>query len=259
MRENLHRSVSLSALAVACGMVASWPAAAADVGPRSKAAPIVSAPAPRVINWTGFYFGGHVGSGHATFDGTFKGLSGDGDSVVFFDQLNPSGSLFGGHVGFNWDSGGFWAAGIEGDASWMNWKGGDTFSADSSESGTGKFDQLASIRGRLGIILDPERRGFLYATGGIAWPKASITAFQAARSVGPSQTLDFEDHGWVAGAGFEWAMTDQWRLRVEGLYYSFDDRKTFTLTETTTGDFASLDRVWTARVGVSYYFSSFGR
>ena len=92
----------------------------------------------------------------------------------------------GGQVGVNWQFNGF-VLGAEGDGSWVDWGAGT--------------DAVGSVRMRGGVAFD---RFLAYATGGAAF-------------------RDFDDVGWVAGGGVEYALTDAWVVGLEYLHYDFDN------------------------------------
>jgi opacity protein-like surface antigen len=238
---------------LASGLVATSPASAADLPLKAK--PKVQV-VPAAISWHGFYAGGHAGWGRAKHSGAFNAFNEDFDSAVFADNLKLSGALVGFQAGYNWDLG-RWVFGIEGDVSFMRWRG-TSFSAGSSDHATGKLNNLASIRARIGIPVTNDRRGLLYVTGGAAWVDASATVYNGI--VGESGTesvkVNFDGIGAVVGGGFEWAITPQWRVRVEGLYYIFDDSKSVFLpgTPESLADRFKLDNVWTIRGGLNWYF-----
>jgi outer membrane immunogenic protein len=94
------------------------------------------------------------------------------------------GFVIGGQVGVNWQFNNF-VLGAEGDGSWTDWGG---------------TDAVGTVRLRGGFALD---RFLAYGTGGIA-------------------LQDFEDVGWVAGGGLEYAFTDNVSAGVEYLHYDFD-------------------------------------
>jgi len=104
---------------------------------------------------------------------------------AFGDGAFDDGAVVGGQIGFNWQFNNF-VLGVEGDGSWAD---------------VGGADSLETIRARGGFAFD---RFLAYGTGG--------GAFQ-----------DFEDLGWVAGAGVEYAFTDFVSAGVEYLHYEFDD------------------------------------
>lgn len=102
----------------------------------------------------------------------------------FGDGDIEDGALVGLQAGYNWQFNQF-VLGAEGDATWTDW---------------GSTDSTATLRLRAGFAID---RLLAYGTGGVA--------FQ-----------DFDDTGWVAGAGVEYAMTNNLSLGLEYLHYNFD-------------------------------------
>ncbi len=138
MKKILLSGVALAALFVAA------PASAADVpvrGPVYKAAP-----AP-VFNWTGFYFGGHIGYGWGDAGG-----------------LDADGFLGGLQAGYNWQLSRNWVFGIEADIS----------GTDMNNAFPAHVDYLGTLRARIGYTWD---RTMLYGTGGLAWNRAAIAGF----------------------------------------------------------------------------------
>src|SRR5262249_11776194 len=99
-------------------------ASAADLAPAYKALP----PPPPIYSWTGFYFGGHVGTGWGTTEadinsftvGPFFAFNGFSVPVA---QSQTNGFLGGGQVGANWQFASWGLIGVEGDASFTNLKG----------------------------------------------------------------------------------------------------------------------------------------
>ena len=132
------------------------------------------------------------------------------------DDLN--GGLFGGYVGYNWQYGA-WVFGAEGDFNGTverpNLRRGIGPLAFSTDIGT---DWLASIRARAGYSFD---RALIFATGGVAFTKASIdTTFAGGLTLSGDETFT----GWTLGGGVEYAFTDNWLGRLEYRYYDFPDK-----------------------------------
>lgn len=116
--------------------------------------------------------------------------------------FNWSGFYFGGHGGYGFGSGAFtdgaviggqvgvnvqfnnFVLGAEGDGSWVDW---------------GANNAVGTARLRGGLAFD---RFLAYGTGGVAF-------------------RDFNNVGWVAGAGLEYAVVDNWTVGVEYLHYDF--------------------------------------
>ena len=221
-------------------------AQAADLPP--PPAPIAPAPVVQGTDWGGLYLGLHVGGGAAYMDGVFENGSG---SAAYVDNLRLNGVLGGVHGGFNVDMGRL-VAGIEADISFADWNDRAETGSD-DEWADGNVDLLASVRARLGVTMFDERT-LLYVTGGVAFPSATVESDRD----GDSESHDFTDIGGVVGGGFEFASTQNLRLRAEGLYYFFDERVSAeggSWPEATTGDYAKLEDAWVVRLGASWYFN----
>ena len=177
MKNFLLGTVALVALGAAV------PALAADMAPRSytKAPAYVAAP---IYNWTGFYFGGHVGGGFpgnnnlvgGSNDGTFMG----GVQAGYDMQFSPN-----------------WVFGVEANYSWL-----DTSSSFANNG-------LGSVTGRLGYTWGPS---LLYVKGGYAWADSRFT-----NGFSGNGGRD----GYTVGGGLEYMFTQNWSGKVEYQYYDF--------------------------------------
>ena len=137
------KKILLSGVALAA-LFAAAPASAADVPVRQQQQYYKAAPAP-VFNWTGFYFGGHVGYGW-------------GDTAVGGDV---DGFLGGVQLGYNWQLSRNWVFGVEADIS----------GTDINNAVPVHIDYLGTLRARVGYTWD---RTMLYGTGGLAWNRSSV-------------------------------------------------------------------------------------
>ena len=139
------KKILLSGVAL-IALFAAAPVSAADVPVRQQ--PLYkAAPAP-VFNWTGFYFGGHVGYGW-------------GDTAVGGDV---DGFLGGVQLGYNWQLSRNWVFGIEGDIS----------GTDINNAVPVHVDYLGTLRARVGYTWD---RTMVYGTGGLAWNRSAVAGF----------------------------------------------------------------------------------
>lgn len=212
------------------------------------------APAPVVNRWGGFYLGAHVGAGEANWGGGFDLQT--ADSAVLADQLDTDGVLGGVHGSYNWQFG-RGVFGIEGDWSWMDWSdNARALDADSHQI-TSEVDSLASVRARIGYVVGHDQSVLLFANVGAAWADADALACATTGcdSATDLQHVDFDDAGVVVGGGFEYAMTDQFRLRVDGSYYFFDDNTKLDFDSAHQGDHLELEDIYTFRVGGTFYFT----
>src|SRR5215470_15217165 len=92
----MKRAVTLGIGALALAATA-LPTSAADLGARPIAKAPIAAPVA-LYNWSGFYFGGHIGG--VWSDPNWTDVSGIPPFIS--GSHNASGFLGGGQVGFNW-------------------------------------------------------------------------------------------------------------------------------------------------------------
>jgi opacity protein-like surface antigen len=226
---------------VAAG-VGSAVAADMPVRPGPGVAP-VAAPV-YVPDWVGFYVGIHGGGGwgHESFEQSEFFNENERNFTtpfVFAPDASPKGGVFGFQFGHNWQWGPV-VGGLEIDFSGADIKESTTFFSPDQVvrqappavvvspqnmflfNRDKKIDELASARGRLGYLIFPNL--LLYGTAGIGWEHERIrtTVFDApATFFTASETSEFNQFGWVAGAGLEWKFFNNWMLRGEWLHYDF--------------------------------------
>lgn len=249
-------------------------ASAADMSPRTYTKTPVAAPVA-VYDWTGFYIGGDVGGGWARTDATTIGIvpSSPPTDLQSFN-LNGSGVIGGVHAGFNWQAAPAWVLGIEGDTGWTRIRadtsapltiGGLPFA--STDALSRNVNWLASIRGRVGYTFG---NWLLYATGGVAWGGVQVSATQN-QPIGNGGLISAFSasstrNGWVAGAGGEYALSRNWFVRGEYLFYSLDGVDgtaivnpfggALAITGSLFSDAFKRTTVQTVRAGISYKFGS---
>lgn len=175
------------------------------------------------MNWSGFYLGGHAGWGQARFVGHWLDTS---SNNLYPWRTRPSGFIGGIHVGQNWQNNTFvigWEADVSGTSGWSETINGF---AQPSQGITTKLSLLASLRGRLGVLLDPNV--FVYLTGGVGYAQAKATALWTSVPVSVNANLD--GFGAVVGSGVEWKQTQNLSWRLQGLWYIFNNSKNVTVT-----------------------------
>ena len=187
-----------------------------------KARPYVP-PAP-IWSWTGFYLGVHVGAGWGTTETATTGFAFDNEFDPFglaVAQNSRSGFLGGVQAGYNWQSG-IAVFGIQADFAGADIKG--TTPCVVVFSCTTKSDWLATVSGRLGAVV--AERGLIYVKGGAAWLNNKHSVADPLGLIGfPGQELantSRTDLGWLLGFGVEYAFTNNWTAKVEGLYVNID-------------------------------------
>jgi outer membrane immunogenic protein len=209
---------------------------AADLPPAprmpSPVAPV--AYAPPLYNWSGFYIGGNVGGGFSNSSWT--------DPAGGTDTFNNSGFLGGAQIGvnaqFNW-----LVVGLEGDFDWTNIKATGTDSL--GEGLTSNPEWTSTVTGRIGAAFD---RVLIYGKGGVAFAHDINTLTNAAGS----STDALNRTGWTAGAGLEYAISQNWTARVEYDYLGFGSQ-TLNFANTAATPSASLN-VQEVKAGFNYKF-----
>ncbi|HEV7257458.1 MAG TPA: outer membrane protein [Bosea sp. (in: a-proteobacteria)] len=206
----MHPKPGLARLALLCAsLLCAAPAVAADT-PSSRLLP--PAPAlPDIYSWTGIYLGVQAGYSWGQERTAFSDALGRAFNGAAFRQSSDS-ALGGAHAGFNLQTGSI-VLGIEGDVEALD--AGETLVAPAM-TGRVKRDWQASVRGRVGFAMD---RFMIYATGGAAFTDFDYHLYDAA--AGLSASTDRSKTGWTAGAGVNFAYTDNLILGAEYRYTDF--------------------------------------
>jgi outer membrane immunogenic protein len=163
-------------------------------------------------------------------------------------QVSPeaAGFLGGGQVGYNFQVGS-WVFGIEGDGSVSTANGAKSCPNGFFATCHANIEWTATLAGRLGYSWD---RTLFYAKGGAAFTEAT---FDGSSNVTGLTFATVTDNrvGWMAGAGFEYALTSNWSAKAEYNYMDFGTRNlTFS-----NGEFADIRlEVHAVKVGVNYRF-----
>ncbi len=263
-RSILAAYLVIATMPLACGSTA---AAAADMP--------LKAPAPPAFQWSGCYAGLNAGGGGSgtNFTATVdpgSHLTGGDPALVGADgsgSANFTGFLGGGQAGCNWQSG-LLVYGLEGDFDDFHSNPQFSNNTDTLSNAVTPLtvtqslttDFLATMRPRIGIAAD---RNFAYLTGGAAFTRASfaesyVDGATPAAGTGLATGARFLA-GWTAGAGWEYAWSDHWTLRVEYLFASFSATNALgTITDSGGGAntfHGSADLVvQLARLGVNFKF-----
>lgn len=197
----------------AVAFAAATPTFAADLpqpaAPPPQAPAAYIPPAPPVYNWGGIYVGINGGYGFGNSDWNADSTSGFPGTGSF----NVTGPLVGGTIGANFQTGQF-VFGVEADGDWSDIKGSASMAcgADTCSFQTSN-DWLATLRGRVGYAFD---RVLLYGTAGGA--AGSVKTTFTDTTVGFSASSSSTEFGWTAGAGVEFALTDNITAKLEYLF-----------------------------------------
>jgi outer membrane immunogenic protein len=234
----MFRKFVVSAAALVAMTGTAW---AADL-PNVKGAPAFAPPPPPAFSWTGFYVGANAGYGWNTGGGHEYCIDNTGVLDGPSCQILPPGvsgtsvghgALVGGQLGYNWQSGNL-VYGLETDfdaAFIRSYTAVDGPFAFAGGPGLGlalppgvstsslDLESLGTFRGRLGYAIAD--RLLIYATGGLAYGGVNANSLWTSPSTGTiylGATSKFRV-GWTAGGGLEYALTNNWSAKIEGLYY----------------------------------------
>jgi outer membrane immunogenic protein len=237
------KKIAFAAAILALGTVS---ASAADMAAR----PYTKAPMAiaSVYNWTGFYVGADVGYGWGRSTGTGTNSAGLIPTPYSFD---PSGVIGGGFVGYNWQFSNV-VLGIEAD-----WQASDLNSSGNFANTLGALynirtsvNDYGSVRGRLGFAFD---RWMVFGTAGWAFGSWD-TSYGFTGGPGPFVTMNVQTtDGWTAGAGVEYAFTNNILGRVEYRYTDLG-RASFVNLATNSAELGNRVTINDVRVGIAYKF-----
>jgi outer membrane immunogenic protein len=176
---------------------------------------------PALYDWTGVYFGGHVGGGILTDSVSQNGtaqfpLEGSGN-------LRPAGVIGGAQLGANYEFAP-WVVGAE-----ASWSGsgitGSTLIPCSctpvlQERATSHALWFATATGRFGYAAND---WLFYGKAGGAWMHVSYTQdyLVAGGFTSGTQTVSTDRAGFTAGLGLEYGMTENLSGKIEFDFYDF--------------------------------------
>ena len=203
-----------------------------------------AAQGPAIHNWTGLYFGGHLGPGAFTnvWAETFSGTA--------------TGFLGGAQIGVNYQVGAI-VAGLEADVSWAGLSGETCNRPGTSVPHcTSQTDRFGTLTGRFGIAMD---RALFYVKGGAAWVQdRQVLSFDDSSL---QLTASGDQWGWTAGAGVEYALTRNWSARLQYDFMDFGTNPHVFVGPTgaiaTTPDIDQ--RIHAVKFGLNYTFDWGGR
>lgn len=251
----LRRLVALVIAIIGTSCAALAMAAAADM-------PLKAPPAP-LPSWTGFYLGGGIGMRSALADPTVTSevftqagnpLSPTNDLLdcgtppcINGEALNSTALRGTTYLGYNFQIAPRWVLGVEGDFGFANQTAtfagapypAATISGTTADTFAAKTTWDASVRGRVGFLVDPSL--MIYVTAGASWIDLQTTSScngvapsDCAGSLGRNNMMPFViSHdaarlGWTLGGGIEERLWGSWFVRGE---YRYADYGTFSASD----------------------------
>jgi len=229
--------------------------------------PLAAPPVIPPFTWTSCYAGVHGGGGWGQTNlsdssGTIAApiIAGGGTG---FTSANTGigGYLIGGQIGCDYQFAPNWVAGFEGAVAGGNIGGNTTVAIPGvlgdSLTFTENTDLLASVTPRIGYAWN---NWLLYGKGGPAWIANRYSAFDVAGLLFNFQGLETR-FGWTAGAGIEWALWQNWSIKLEYDYYGFGTRSVTFIDNTIsgiTGPVNITQNIQTVKLGVNFHVSPGG-
>jgi outer membrane immunogenic protein len=203
-------------LAAASSFVLGSVAIAADL-PATKGPPIYTPPPP-VFSWTGFYIGGQVGYewGSTSEDPVYNGVLIPLAGPVAPFSHSSGGVTGGGHIGYNFQINQF-VIGVEADENGSTYEGSGLLPNGFRLEARERTPLDGSVRGRVGVTFD---RALLYATGGLAVGAFDTTLLYPTLgdNLGSASPVRL---GWTVGGGIDYAIDNNWAVRVEYRYTDY--------------------------------------
>jgi outer membrane immunogenic protein len=226
MRRPVRCLGSFGSLALAVtAIAAAVPAYAADLPVAPEYNPPV-AYRPVIYDWTGFYFGGHVGLGLLE-DSVTQTATTTLQTAGSHSTLSPYGLIGGAQIGFNYQFSS-WVIGAEGTFTAADISGSHVSQTLQSatntitERSTSAPHWYATATGRVGYALNDL---LFYAKGGAAWMRATYTQdVLADLALTSSQIVGATRGGFVVGAGVEYGITENLSAKFEYDFLDFGSR-----------------------------------
>ncbi|GLK72918.1 porin family protein [Ancylobacter dichloromethanicus] len=232
-------------------------AVAADMPYPTKAEVVVVEP---VFSWTGFYIGANVGFGGNEFEYPFSVNAGGLPLANGSASIDSSGFFGGGQIGYNYQFANNVVLGVEADFEWSGIDGKvdaglniPLLPAAFSASAGSEVEWFGTIRARLGYAFD---HLLVYGTGGAAYGKVKSSISVGGPGFLLNESADDTNWGWTAGAGFEYAINNNWTLKTEYLYVDLGSVSAFNglLAPGVFGNLDTETTFHTAKVGLNYKF-----
>ena len=264
MRKSLLASIALVAFVSGSAMAADLPVKS----PRMMVA--------EGFSWSRCYVGAHAGFGWGRNRNDFGSAIAGGPTEAegFPAEFGPfnhdtSGGVAGGQIGCNYQFSNNWVVGIEGEVSWSGIKG--SFTAPEDFADPGAFSRFESrnrwdsdVALRLGYAWN---RSLLYAKAGVVFGNFSYTEWHddfpsthacpngGTCSVSFSKTVP----GLLLGAGWEYALLNNWSIKAEYNYLNFASHNIpYPSLGAALPNFGVHDTKHVIKIGVNYLFGDVG-
>lgn len=257
-----RRSFGLLPVVVVIAVSAATAALAADLPVAPVTAPSYYVPPPPAhYNWSGIYFGGHVGVGlvrDVVTDTTTTALLNAGTQT----NVSPYALIGGPQVGINLQ---FGPAVVGAEGTWTSSDiSGNYYAAaiplNTQEESRSAPHWYATATGKVGFAVNDL---LLYAKGGGAWMHVDYTQITLLGGMLTTQQLITDNRsGWTAGAGIEYALNENLSAKLEYDFLDFGT-KNYNFTMIQAGglpvSIKSDTHMITFGMNYRFYFGGFGQ
>jgi outer membrane immunogenic protein len=211
-------------------------------------------PPPPVFSWTGFYIGANIGGAWSRSGWT------DTRFLATSDTVSNSVFIGGGQIGGNYQIGQFVIGGEWDFDGASNINGGASIPGDIVVTNS-NTRWITTVAARFGWAID---HFLVYGKAGGGWVgNNNLTISNLTTGVsfncGTFNGCGNNSGGWLVGAGFEYAFTNNWTVKLEYDYLGLGNRTVFipATAPFLAGDtFVSNNRnVQMVKVGVNYLFN----
>ena len=221
-------------------------------------------PAVATYNWTGFYAGLNTGAAKNN-----SGYTIDAIALPASGGFNNPAFTVGGQAGYNYQAGNV-VYSLETDFNYNSTDdsgtgilgafiaphGGPVGFSKISYAVNQQIDYFGTLRGRLGFT--PADRLLLYVTGGLAYGHVSSSTNLSTSGFSISGSSSAMQVGWAVGTGGEYALTNNWSVKLEYLYIDLGSSSYTYLSAFGTPASTLTTTINTAqnviRVGLNYKF-----
>jgi opacity protein-like surface antigen/outer membrane protease len=183
---------------------------------------------PAPYDWTGYYIGAHMGSGHAN-----TSVANPFGLTLYGDEIPTQEALIGLQGGYNWQLPNTrWVFGAEGELTFLDTAGSNTcFAFNSafyiSSNCTNDPTYMGTLAARAGYAAGPSGKSLLYLKAGTAFIDNRLVAEtnneQIPNATPARRTAYTTSWGVLIGAGLEQAIAPAWTLKFEYDYMRTGD------------------------------------
>jgi outer membrane immunogenic protein len=221
----------------------------ADIAPKEPLLPIP------VFSWTGFYVGANIGGAWVNNNWT--------DSLFAINNNTNNNGVFigGGQIGGNYEIGNF-VIGGEWDFDGAANNNNNNVAINPGFAVTSNNRWITTVAARFGYTVFDQ--GLVYGKAGGGWVgNNNLTVTNLATAVSltcnASTNCGSSSAGWLLGVGFEYALTNNWTVKLEYDFLGLGSR-TFVIPHTApilAGDTITSNNrnVQTVKVGFNYLFN----